>query len=80
MIDMESVHNDEWFGVVRWNDEDIVDTLSRTGYIWNDDQIGVIRSMCEHHNFTDMMIQPWVGLYLQVHFREKRRMICSGRC
>lgn len=55
---------DEWFGVVRWCDDDIKNALEVQGYPVTENNIAKLRSICEHHSFTDYMIeQGWEYMY-----------------
>ena len=47
----------EFFGIVRWCEEDIEDALSRFGYNPTPEMVAIIRNCCNHHFFTDYMIE-----------------------
>lgn len=55
---------DEWFGVVRWCDDDIKNALETQRVTVTENNIEKLRNMCSHHSFTDMMIeQGWEFMY-----------------
>ena len=54
---------DEWFGIVRWCDDDIAAKLVELGAEPTDDNISAVRTACENnHYFTDTMIEA--GWYM----------------
>lgn len=48
--------DEDWFGEVRWCDEDIEVALEDNGYAKTPENIAVIRRYCDHHFFKDTMI------------------------
>lgn len=57
----------DFFGVVRWCDEDIEDALTKSGYKVTDEAISIIRRQCEHHFFKDNMIETgWDTIYCYI--------------
>ena len=55
---------DEWFGVVRWCDDDIKNALETQGIAVTENNVDKLHRMCSHHSFTDMMIeQEWEFMY-----------------
>lgn len=48
---------EDWFGVVRWCDEDLEEALRKFGYEPTADAVALIRANCEHHAFKDRMIE-----------------------
>lgn len=60
-------NEDEWFGVVRWCDDDIKDALDLYGITITESNIARLRSICKHHSFTDVMIERgWDYIYDQI--------------
>lgn len=51
------MENTEWFGVVRWCDEDIRCALDLAGFEPTIENVSSVRRKCEHHSFTDAMIE-----------------------
>lgn len=49
--------NIEFFGIVRWCEEDIEEALRQRGYNPTPEMVAVIRNCCNHHCFTDYMIE-----------------------
>ena len=47
---------EEWFGIVRWCDEDIRAALLEDGYEPTEEAIDLIRFKMENHGFTDLQI------------------------
>jgi len=56
-VSEDTVSRQEWFGIVRWCEEDIADALDRHGIPATQSNIDEIRVRCEHHFFTDAMIE-----------------------
>lgn len=46
----------QYFGIVRWCDEDLANALTGHGYQASEDNIAELRTKLEHHSFTDHMI------------------------
>ena len=58
---------DEWFGVVRWCDDDIKNALEIQGIAVTENNVDKLHRMCSHHSFTDMMIeQGWEFIYSMI--------------
>lgn len=53
----EREKSETYFGVVRWCDEDIKSALEGRGVEATEELVGEIRNRCEHHHFTDSMIE-----------------------
>ena len=54
----------EWFGQVRWCEEDLANALKKQGYPVTENNIAKLRAICEHHFFTDCMIETgWEYMY-----------------
>lgn len=50
--------NNEWFGIVRWCNEDIAVKLAEMGFEPTEENIDAVRCRCENnHHFTDTMIE-----------------------
>ena len=47
----------KWFGQVRWCEEDLRNALEDQGYPVTKNNVVKLRSICEHHFFTDCMIE-----------------------
>jgi hypothetical protein len=65
--------NAEWFGQVRWSEDDIANALDRNHYTPSPEAIAIIRKECEHHNFTDRQIEcGWdvIDTYISDHTAE----------
>lgn len=53
-----SMTNNDWFGVVRWCDDDIVCLLKDMCIEPTEDNVAKVRCACENnHYFTDSMIE-----------------------
>ena len=47
----------EWFGTVRWNEDDLANALELHDYPATEENIAKLREMCDNHWFTDYMIE-----------------------
>lgn len=57
----------EWFGIVRWCEDDLKMALEQQGYPVTENNIAKLRAMCEHHFFTDCMIEAgWEYMYCNI--------------
>ena len=57
----------DWFGEVRWCEEDLKNALEVQGYPVTENNISRLYSLCEHHFFTDCMIERgWEYMYDQI--------------
>ena len=55
---------DDWFGEVRWCEEDLRNALEVQGYPVTENNIAKLYAMCNHHHFTDCMIERgWDYMY-----------------
>ena len=57
--DYETLFNpakEEWFGIVRWHEDDIRAALLEDGYEPTEEAIDLIRFKMENHGFTDLQI------------------------
>lgn len=59
------VKNDnEWFGVVRWCDGDLINALETQGIAVTKNNVDKLKSLCLYHSFTDEMIERgWEYIY-----------------
>ena len=68
--DYETLFNpaeEEWFGIVRWHEDDIREALLSRGFEPTEEAIRCIRSKAEHHFFKDSMIETgWDLLYAYI--------------
>jgi hypothetical protein len=65
LVELED--DDEWFGKVRWCEEDLEEALKEQGYPVTENNVSKLRSLCEHHFFTDCMIERgWDYIYDQI--------------
>lgn len=70
-------NDNEWFGVVRWCNDDIHDRLLDNDLPTTPEAIALIRRECEHHFFTDYMIDAgWhmIDSYIREHEEELQAM------
>lgn len=59
--------NAEWFGQVRWCEEDIKSALEENGYPATENNIARLYSLCNTHWFTDHMIEAgWEYIHEQI--------------
>ena len=49
--------NKEWFGQVRWCEDDLITALEEMGYPATEENISRLYSMCDKHWFTDCMVE-----------------------
>lgn len=55
---------EEWFGIVRWCEEDLKVALEDKGLPATENNIAKLRQFCESHWFTDCMIEAgWRTIY-----------------
>ena len=55
---------EEWFGQVRWCEEDLKNALEEQGYPVTENNIAKLYNACEKHWFTDRMIEAgWDYIY-----------------
>ncbi len=64
MATNKNMNNNEYFGVVRWNNEDIKSKLEEMGIEPTEENIATVRCECENdHHFTDAMIKAgWIAI------------------
>lgn len=48
--------NQEWFGIVRWCEEDLKSALEENGFPVTDKNVAELYNRLQHHSFTDCMI------------------------
>lgn len=51
----------EWFGKVRWCNEDLEKALDENGHPATDHNVQALRQKCEHHSFYEYMIEAGWG-------------------
>lgn len=57
----------DWFGQVRWCEEDLKNALEVQGYPVTENNVAKLYSLCTHHFFTDCMIERgWEYIYDQI--------------
>ena len=67
LLALEINDDDDWFGRVRWCEEDLEDALKEQGYPVTENNVSKLRRLCEHHFFTDCMIERgWDYIYDQI--------------
>ena len=54
----------EWFGQVRWCEEDLINALEVQNYPVTENNIAKLRAACEGRGFTEFMVQAgWEFMY-----------------
>ena len=67
--EQDKINDDEWFGQVRWCDEDLVEALDDNGYPATEKNVSKLRRKCDSHWFTDHMIEAgWDYINAQVGY------------
>ena len=57
----------EWFGEVRWCEDDLKAALAEQGYPTTENNIAKLYAACDHHRFADQMIESgWDYIYNQI--------------
>ena len=57
----------EWFGQVRWCEDDLKEALRVQGYAITENNMSKLRQLCESHWFTDHMIEAgWEYMYSHI--------------
>lgn len=55
---------EEYFGQVRWHEEDLKEALRFQGYPVTENNVAKLREICNRHWFTDHMIEAgWEFMY-----------------
>ena len=73
--------SDDWFGIVRWCNDDIKNALEELGYESTEENILKIRNILEHHSFTDMMIETgWNVINQTIEENLNRDFRICSRC
>lgn len=63
------LESEEWFGVVRWCEDDIRGALDDKGYPVTENNIEKLHSICNNHWFTDHMIEAgWEYMYNNIGY------------
>ena len=61
-------NNKNYFGIVRWCEEDIANAIETQGYEPTEENIAKIRNMLNHHSFIDCMVEAgWDFIYNTVN-------------
>lgn len=61
---MSNASNTEWFGMVRWCEDDLKNALELMGYPVTENNISKLYAACQHHYFEDMMVEAgWRYIY-----------------
>ena len=64
--EQDKISDVEWFGEVRWCDEDLENALDDNGYLVTEKNVSKLRRECDSHWFTDYMIEAGWD-YINVH-------------
>ncbi len=64
----------EYFGEVRWTEEDVREALERCGVQPTDENVSRVVGFCESHHFTDRLIE--LGWDVMSQYIEDN--ICEG--
>ena len=60
-------NKNEWFGIVRWCDDDIANAIETQGYEPTEENIAKVRNAVDTHHFVDWMIENgWEYIYQTV--------------
>ena len=66
---MNNSNNTEWFGMVRWCEEDLKLALEHQGYPVTENNIANLYNLCNNHWFEDHMIEAgWEFIYNNVGY------------
>ena len=61
---MDNINNSEWFGMVRWCEDDLKNALEVIGYPVTENNIARLLDVCNSHWFTDHMVAAgWEYMY-----------------
>ena len=67
--EQHKINDDEWFGKVRWCNEDLEEALDDNGYPVTENNISKLRRECDNHWFTDHMIEAgWEYINAQIGY------------
>lgn len=59
----------EWFGEVRWCEDDLIVALKDHGYPATENNIAKLYSICTSHRFTDHMIEAgWEFMHSNIRY------------
>ena len=59
----------EWFGQVRWCEEDLINALECCDYPVTDNNIAKLYAICDKHWFVDVMIEAgWQYMYENIGY------------
>jgi hypothetical protein len=63
---------DDWFGIVRWCEDDLKAALEDQGYPVTENNIAKLYGLCSHHRFTDHMIEAgWEYMYSSIGYGDE---------
>lgn len=67
--EQHKISDNEWFGQVRWCNEDLEEALDNNGYPVTEKNVSKLRRECDSHWFTDHMIEAgWDYINAQVGY------------
>ena len=76
--DLMGCEMDEWFGIVRWCDEDLYNALKESGVDATEENVCRLRHLLGHHSFTDAMIERgWDVIYQTISEFFDRGDVCE---
>lgn len=79
-MNIDDNEKSEWFGVVRWCDDDIKSALIENGYSDTEGNVSIIRQKCEHHCFEDAMIEiGWSYIHSYIRENESRLSLLQSK-
>lgn len=60
----KDVDETDWFGMVRWCEDDLKNALEVQDYPATENNVAKLRCLCDHHSFEDRMIERgWDHIY-----------------
>ena len=67
--EQNKINDNEWFGQVRWCDDDLKVALEDQGYPVTENNIAKLYALCDKHWFTDQMIEAgWEYINAQIGY------------
>lgn len=67
--EQHKINDEEWFGQVRWCEDDLKNALEVQGYAVTENNIAKLYGLCQHHSFTDCMIEAgWEHMYNNIGY------------
>lgn len=71
LIEKYYEEEEEWFGQVRWCEDDLKAALEAQGYPVTENNIAKLYALCDRHWFTDRMIEAgWEYIYDNIGYGE----------